>query len=275
MKKLIIISILLVLSFFATPFSSFAQEQSTTTLSANQTVDGPYFAANDRVIISGSVNGDIYAAGGELTFDGTAGNDLLIAGGNVTISGNVEGDIRVGGGNVIFSGATVNGNVTIAGGSITIDPSSSINSSLVVMGGNIQVSGPVAGSVTVLGGNVVIASDIGGEVWAPGVGALRLANNASINGDLTYVSSEKVLMSDGATVSGVVKQQLPPQKPERAAEGIAAGLAGIAIFFLLADFLVSLIFGLLFIYFLPNFTSKVAANAQIKIGISALKVYWL
>ncbi len=274
MKKTLFVLSTFLLSFFLFSSQAFSQETTkTTTLPENETINRDYFAGNERVIISGIVNGDIYSAGAEVTFDGTTSSDLITMGGNITISGQIDGDVRLAGGNVTFSGAEIAGNVTVAGGDVLIDQATNIGGSIVALGGNLQFMGPIGKNLVVAGGNVTVGNSINGDIWSPGVGSLRLMNGASVNGQLTYTSSEEALISDGATVSGVTERREPPVDKQDANEAAGkgmAGLAGLFLFILLGDLLMSILLGLALVFFMPNFVIRAAGKAITSVGNSFL-----
>lgn len=273
MKKffVILLSFFFIASVIAIPV--FAQEErQNIVLLADQIHEGDYFAAGDNVNIMGTVNGDAYAAAGNVIVQGVINGDLLTAGGTVTISGDIQGDIRTAGGTIILSGASVGGNVTALGGTITIDSSSVIQGSLVSAGGNLQILAPVGRGATIGAGSVVLGNSVGGNILA-GVGEMTLSQNAIINGDLTYYSESEATIAAGATVSGKITQQIPPntrvntEEVERTAEGFAKGLA----FSLkVVDIFWLLIVGLIATQFFPIFMKRTAETVRGKIGWSLL-----
>lgn len=255
MKKIyFLISFIMLLLLF--PLSALAKDNTkvpkVVVLQKDKVVNSDYFAAGDKLILSGTVNGDIYAVGGNIIIDGTVNGDVLTAGGNVDIPGVVNGNVRAAGGNVTISG-TVAKNITSAGGSIVVEKSAKISGSLVLAGGNIKIDSPVGKGITVVGGNVDLASTVSGNVAAASVGQLTLRNGTAINGDLTYMSSKELLMAGDATVSGTITHNLPPKAPEKPArDGLRAFNVGFTAFGLLSSFLI----GSLLLHFFPKFTQR-------------------
>lgn len=274
MKKTLLTLSTFFIFFLLLSAQTFAQEPpKTTTLPGSETINRDYFAGNERVVISGTVNGDIYTVGSDVTFDGTTTSDLMVAGGNVTISGNIGGDVRLAGGNVIFSGAEIEGNLTVAGGDVVIDKSTNITGSIVAFGGNLQFMGPIGKNLVVAGGQVTIGNNINGDVWSPGVGSLRLMNEAYVNGQLTYSSEQEAVISEGATIVGVSERRTPPVEKQDLREAVEKGegvLAGLFLFILLGDILMSILLGLCLAFFFPNFVLKVADKALTSVGNSFL-----
>lgn len=272
---LVLISLFLITPIFAFPV--FAKEDysgKTTTLPANQTITGDYFAASDNVILSGIVEGDAYIAGGTLTVDGTVHNDLMAAGGNLLITGSIDQDVRIAGGNITFSGAKIGGNITVLGGQILIDSATAIGGSVVSAGGNVQILAPVTSEISVAGGNVIIGNFVGGDTKAA-VGELSLTNSAAINGNLTYWSENDANISESASVSGIVTRELPPNynfDGKEVVDGrvVAKGLAGAFFLFKLIDTIMLLVVGLIFITLFPAYSDKIVKHIKTRFGMSLL-----
>lgn len=241
-------------------------------LPETETVNHDYFAGGNQVRISGTVNGDAYVGGGTVIVDGRINGDLLTGGGNVTISGNVQGDVRTGGGNVTISGANIGGNITVGGGNITIDKSTIIRGSIVAGGGNIQIFSPIGRGVTIGGGTVLIANSVGGDILA-GVGELNLSPGANVAGDLTYWSENKANIADGATVSGIIKQEIP-REDQKQAYDVGRKVGGVVTGFFLTlkivDIIWLIIAGLALIFFFPNYTSRASDFVKTKFGRALL-----
>lgn len=271
-KALQILTFTLLFFFVALPVSA-KEPPKTITLPKSEVINRDYFAGSERVITSGTVNGDAYIAGGESAFDGTVNGDLITVGGMQTISGVVDGDLRIAGGNIYFSGAKINGNVTVFGGSINVDQSTDISGSVVAVGGTLQFMGPIGKNLTVAGGEVTVGNTVGGDIWSPGLGSLRLTKGALVKGQLTYTSENEAVLSEGADVDGTTTRRAPPVKSndvkEAGGKG-AAGLAGLFVFIWLGDIVMSVILGLLLVFFLPNFVIRVSEKAINNIGTSFL-----
>lgn len=273
MKRLLLLFLSLFLVFGLAPQaiaqSNFRNEE-VSTLSKNETIDKDYFATGEKVTLSGTVNGDAYMAGGNITVDGTINGDLLVAGGNINIIGQVTGDIRVMGGNIQIDGV-VGGNITTLGGSVRIDDDAEISGSLVGGAGSMEVFGPIGKGITAGAGTLMIANSVGGDV-VTGVGELDLGPRAVINGGLNYMSEEKARISDGASVSGVVKQQLPPKGPDEKDKEVF--LAGAAVGWVIFKFLSLLVIGLILLWALPVFM-KNASEAVTKQPLQSLGIGFL
>jgi len=272
MRKVFFILICLLVIYPILAIPVFAQESAnSSTLPIGETSEKDYLAANETVIISGTVMGDAYIAGGSLTIDGTITNDLIAGGGNLLITGDVNGDVRVAGGNVTFSGAKVGGNITVLGGQIIIDNSTSVGGSIAGAGGNIQILSPVPGEINIAGGNIVIGNTVGGDVNAA-TGELSIASNASVAGDLTYWSENEANISSTASISGLITREAPPSNYDEKVDEkkVAAGITGALFFIKLFDSIMLLIVGLIFIALFPIYADKVTKQIKSNFGMSLL-----
>jgi hypothetical protein len=137
---------------------------------------------------------------------------LLLVALNVTLALGADflnGKVRSGDTIIIPSSETVDHDLYLFGGTITVD--GTVNGDLVVAGGTVRVNGPVSGDVLVAGGDVQLTGDVAGDVrvasgqaivtgkvgedLAAGVGTLNLAG--SVGGDLIFGAGQ-------VTVSGPV-----------------------------------------------------------------------
>lgn len=241
------------------------------------TINKDYFGWGERVTISGTINGDAYLAGGNIVVEGPINGDLLAAGGTIFIKGKVKNNIRVAGGVVNISGE-VGGNVSVVAGSVTISDNAKINGSLVAAAGNLDVFAPIGKGMTTGVGQLTIGSDIGGDVIA-GTGQITLTPNAKLTGNLNYWSNKKALLQQGASISGAIKQNTPPEhpfkqfNPKRVAVFLAF-LTGASLILKLIGLVTYLIIGILMLRFLPVYSQKttnlIAEKAWNSLGIGIL-----
>lgn len=256
-KKIAIIAAFLIFftasAVLAGNFGEYDVAKQQVTLGVDEVIDRDYFAAGERVEVSGTVNGDVFAAGGEVLVDGTVNGDLLIAGGNVTVSGTVEQDVRVAAGNVTISGE-VGRNVTAVGGNVVITNSAKLTGNLVSAGGNVRISAPIAGNIKIAGGNVILSSEVGGFMHAR-VDVLRLTSKAAVKDNLVYWSYQEASIDEGAKITGQVTHH-PVERPEIPKEDLAKVLAGLKAFTKLISLITALVIGFLFINFYPKFSQR-------------------
>lgn len=194
--------------------------------------------------------------------DETVNGDLQVVGGSVTVLGTVNGDVQAAGGDILVAG-TVTGNVQAGAGSITITGT---------VGGNVDGG---AGSVTIgdtatIGGNVqvgaasvVIAGTVAGDVRAGG-DTITLAPTADIRGDLVY--DGRLVQEPGAAVAGTVRHDptmggwsVGPFSP------IVPDYAGTVY-----GVLVSLLLGAILLTVVPDFSDDISGRVRGDVGHSAI-----
>lgn len=277
MKKLFLVAISFVI-LLALAVPVFAQKENfkqgeVVTLPAGETINRDFFAFGERVEISGTVNGDVYAAGGIVIVDGKINGDLMAVGGTLTISGDISQDVRAGGGQITISG-NIGKSLTLGGGTVDITDSAKIGGSLVAGAGNINIAAPVGKDARLGGGNVTLSSNVGGNIDA-GVGSLRLTSKASVDGDLTYWSSEDASIDPAAIISGEVVKHFTDQVTPSPTKALGI-LAGINIFLGIISVISTLVLGLLLIKFLPGPTqlvvNKLRKRPWVSLGVGFLTV---
>jgi len=261
-KILFLFSIFFLVTLFV-PLVVFAQEinqNELVVLKQDQTIDQDYFAAGETVRISGTVDGDAYIVGGNVFVDGTINGDLLTAGGTVMIRGTVTDDVRVAGGTVTISG-DVGKNITVTAGNALITENATVGGSVVAGVGTLEIFAPLGRGLTIGAGQATIGSEINGDVLA-GVGTITLANNAKINGNLTYYAKAQTQLTqaESASVSGIITHNISVHDESMTREKAAGAFAGIGFFLKVLSLLSALILGLLLLQFVPDFTKRTAGQ---------------
>ncbi len=263
-KRFLIYPIILLLVLFL-PGYAFAQSNfrsgNSVVLPAGQIVEKDYFASGQDVSIDGTVNGDAYMAGGNVTLNGTVNGDLLAVGGNITLNGEVTGNVRIAGGNITVNGK-IGRNVTAAGGSIIIASGVQIAGSVTSAGGNLNLLGDIGKNANLAGGQVNIADSVNGDVNAA-VGQLTFSPQAKVNGNVIYWSEKKATLSPQSSVSGIIKQNIPPKRLRPKAYSVGKTVAsGIITAVKVMSFLTALIIGLLLLKLFPTATKQISQTAK-------------
>jgi cytoskeletal protein CcmA (bactofilin family) len=211
--------------------------------------NGPFFAADDTVIVEQAINGPVFAAGGMVEIRGAVSQDVVVAGGTVRVTGDVEQDIYAAGGSVLIEG-TVQGNVVVAGGEVQILPSAQVNGVVLAAGERVSVNGTaqgpiyLGGSLVRLNGSVVNDTYIGGE-------RLELGEQASLGGSLFAQVEEDAVIDSQASISGD-RQVDKLEQPADSTESKVIGKIGRVLYSIAWRF--ALTAGLLF--FFPVMWSK-------------------
>lgn len=227
MKKIFLV---LVLSFLALPFVSFAADfkgAPVYTLGKDAVVEKNLYATGNSINILGTVKGDIFTAGGNVMILGDVKKDLNAAGGTLVIESNVGDDARLAGGTLIIGGR-IGGELLAAGGQINLNPSLKIDGNAELAGGNILVDGIISGDLSVYGGVVRIDGKINGDVLVKTDRKLVIGSKAEIGGNLNYSAPEKLTIEEGAKISGEVTFKEIAAKGQNAIKKGFFGVFGVA-----------------------------------------------
>src|SRR6202171_263225 len=120
------------------------------------------------------------------------GNDVTVGPGET-----INDDIYVGAGTISINGS-VNGNVIAGGGTISI--SGNITRDLIIGGGTINVTGHVGGSIIAAGGNLTINGPVAQDIVVTG-GMIDIGSGATVGRDL-------VVAGGRATVSAPIARRI-------------------------------------------------------------------
>jgi hypothetical protein len=265
LKKIIsLLIIFFFLSFSAT--SVFAKtpvsQPKEKILNSNEIVQKDYFATGNYVAVHGTVDGDVYLVGGSILVDGTINGDIIALGGQIVIEAKKVNNIRAMGGSIIINSKEVSGNATLGGGQVDIAGATTIKGSLVAGAGELRIGGPIGKGAHVAGGQVSILSSVNGDVFAAG-NKIILSPDAKISGNFTYWSKNKIELAEKTQINGVVTQKTPPNV-ERVKNGSMVAFSSIKIVGAFIGFVTAIIFGILFIYLLPNYSTNVVKTINSK-----------
>lgn len=111
-------------------------------------------------------------------------NDSVHLGGKVDVAETVEGPLTVAGGTVHVD-APVHGNVHMAGGKIEFAREASVSGDVALAGGTVVIEGPITGNLRAVGGHVTLNGPIGGDAKIA-AGTLTLGPDARIAGALKF-----------------------------------------------------------------------------------------
>lgn len=225
-----------------TQAAQFRSSEDQFTLSQSETINDDLYVSSGNIQINGTINGDLFIAGGQANINGNITGDLFVAAGSIAIDGTIGDDLRVLGGSIQVNG-TVKDDLMVAGGDVRV-------------GENANIGGAVYNS----SGQLTIAGTTGPVIAT--VGNLSLTNTARISGDLTYTSSNRANITQGAVVTGQTTQHQPPIKPR----GAAALLTTVR----LLSFLTLLVIALLLLLIFPSMTNLLSLNWRQRFGLNLL-----
>lgn len=237
MKKIttIIAIILTVLTLVAGIGVATAASNKSSTLGSDETYNGLYIRAGNRVTVSGKVNGDAFLAGQDVTIDGEVSGNVYAAGQNVTVKGKVGGGVHLAGARVEVSGET--GDSVLAAGSIVnITKDAKVGGGVMAAGSTIDIASPVKSDIYAAGSTVTIGGQVGGSINASAE-QLTLARGASVGGSLTYASAQEATIENDTKINGSIKRV----DPKTVSQPTLAKRASDTIFAILAELLIGLI----------------------------------
>ena len=222
-------------------------------IAENKTGQKDLYLFGSTITSDAFVTNDLTAAAGTVTVNGDISGSLIAAGGDVFIRSKVGNTLRVAGGNIVISGETRN-DVLVAGGNIRITDTASISGDLLILGGDIQINGPIKGKVYINGGQATLNAEVGGNLEGE-IGTLTLGSKANIKGDLKYKATEKAKIADKAKIQGKTEFQFIEDKnTQKKASIITTG----SIYKLVIDIVISL----LFLSILPIFTNEILIKVK-------------
>ncbi|MDO8515265.1 MAG: hypothetical protein Q7S14_02075, partial [bacterium] len=199
MKKILFTLLFLLIS--ATPVKA---ESNSVILNKGTVIESDYLKAGETVLIEGEIKGDAFLAGGIVTVNGNIDGDLFVLGGKVNVNGPVSNNIRILGGDVTLN-STVGRNILLLGGNMTISKEASVGGSLIVAGGNLDLSAAQIGrGFRFFGGRLYLNSSIPNEAFVVADREFLLGPAASIAGNLKYTGKTEVIIDPSATVSGAI-----------------------------------------------------------------------
>jgi hypothetical protein len=191
--------------------------------------------AEDQLLGGKLRTGDTITVPATETVDG----DLYLAGGSVTMDGTVKGDLVAFGGQVTINGS-VTGDLMTAGGTVSI--TGAVDGDIRTAGGQVTVSGPVGEDMLIAGGQTTLASGatIGGDLIASG-------GTVSVGGAVTgNIEASAGTYSRGGTVGGTEHVTLSDRG------GGAQPVAGNRVLDAIRHFVILILLGALLLWLLPR-----------------------
>jgi len=242
-----------------------SMEKGTYTLKEGEVINDDLYVTAETVEIAGVVEGDVYIGAGVVRFTGRTTGDLVIGSGEVRVSGEVGDDLWIGAGNVYLMNVKVGDGVIVGAGSVTIDEDSSIGGSLLAGTGMLDNRAVVGRNLMAGAGLVRLNAPIGGELRVGGE-TIELGEKTEVRGDLTYMTEEELMMSEGATVAGQtirVDSHYPTQVERAKWEGKMAGMwkkAGLSMNVL--GFFAALLVGMMMLWLMKKPTVAIAEQIE-------------
>jgi hypothetical protein len=136
---------------------------------------------------------------------GAIAGDAVLAAGSVDVRAPVGDDLRAAGGIITF-GSVVNGETLALGASVHVTPQAELHGRAWLAGNEVAIGGRVGGEVKAYGRYITVSGELNGPVQLSAE-RIELKPTARVNGDLTYSSTHRIVIHDGAVVSGKVSRE--------------------------------------------------------------------
>ena len=290
LKKFVLFIGLASIVFFAlaSPLFAFTVKGGQDVLISENVTDDLYVSGS-TVFVTGNIDGDLIVSGGRLTVDGGVTEDLMIAGGFIDVNGEIGDDIRAAGGVITINGPVAD-DLVVAGGTINITDKGVIGGDLVVTGGQINIAGDISGKMMASGGNITLSGKVLKDVEIEDAGNLKIEKTAEIGGNLTYSSSQKAQIADGAQINGEVKfteirEPVRQKTPVEVRPAAVAAPLGIFSWMFGATYLISMfiaflslfVIGLILLKVIPlifiKFNDRMRSSPGICAGAGAINIF--
>lgn len=239
-------------------------------LPAGETIAENLYVAGGEVVVSADVAGDVVSAGGDVFFSGNILDDIVVAGGDLHLAGSVRGDVRAAAGRVSLSGQ-VGGDVLVTGGQLRLLPGATVGGNLVVAGGEVTIECSVQGDVRGAGGNILINGEVAGPVRVR-ARSLVIGEQARLGGELAYWAPEEAVIHPSAEVSGPTTFH-PTAAVDQA--WLAQAMFRIGVTFLTLAFLMMLATGLFGVLIFPKPSQDLIRNTFQNFGVGLLRGFAL
>jgi cytoskeletal protein CcmA (bactofilin family) len=231
-------------------------------LQADQTINGIYIRAADKILIKGTVQGDVIVAGGDVEIDGSVKGSVYAVAEKVVVKGRVAGNIHVAGADVEVSSQD-SASVFLAGSTVQLGEQASIQN-LFAAGGELSIRGDVDQSIYVAGTEVVIAGKTGGDVAVAGE-KITVQGSSEIGGNLNYSSQNQVAIENDRSIQGSIKRA-EPDRVTSTQERIMIQLVDL-VYWLIANILIA---GVL-LYIAPKLFFSTATGLNKRLFYDCLK----
>lgn len=176
-------------------------------LPSGQVIEADYIRAGDTIQIDGEIKGDAFLMGGLVTVNGKIDGDLFVLAGKVNINGEVGNSIRVLAGDVTVN-SEISRNLLLVCGNCTVTKQAIIGGSMIVAGGNGEISAPKVGrGFRFFGSRLFLNSEVANEAFVVADREFLLGPAASISGNLKYTGNSEAVLESGATVGGNIAYQ--------------------------------------------------------------------
>jgi cytoskeletal protein CcmA (bactofilin family) len=219
----------------------------------DEVIKSDLFATSESIRVEGTVDGDFYAAGKQVEVSGHVTGDVICACQSLRISGQVDGNVRNASNNLTITGG-VGRSVTSFTETFSLDHGAKIGYSLTSFSQTLTLDGNLGRDLLAYFHDGTIEGAIGGEMRAKG-DSLNIGSSASIGGNARYEGRNPASVASGAKLASPLEYK----KLEHRSESPRGG--GYYIWRLIWAS-AYLLFGLVLLWVLPQFSREAARNVE-------------
>ena len=208
--------------------------------------------------IDGTVDGDVYTFAQQVDISGHITGDIICLARSVRISGQVDGNVRAVTNNITIRG-TVDKSVTTMNEDANLESAGKIGHNFTAFAQIVTLDGKVGRDVLAMFNEATISGTIGGNFKAKGE-ALTIASSAQIDGQTKFEGEKPADVASAAKLASPVQYSKLEHK-SRTERGVGYYIWQIV------WMSAYLLFGLVLLSLLPQFSREAAANVE-KVGAS-------
>ena len=171
-------------------------------IDADEIIDDDVIAAGQSITVQGIVTGDLIAFGSDVAVTGTVGGTIIAGAGSVDIAVASAQSVWIGAGQAHIAGS-INKNVVLAGGDLSLREDGIIGKDLIAYGGEFKVDGSVEGSIKGSVDEFTLTGSSGMVDLTADQASIQ--ETARVAGDLIIQSRAKPSVAEGAYIGGSVQ----------------------------------------------------------------------
>lgn len=227
----------------------FRRDETSIIVPASEVIDDTLIAAAESVVIEGIITGDLVAVGQSVDVIGEVRGNLISFAESITVNGSVGGQVIGAGNNFNLRGATVGGDLVVAGESVSIDAEASIGRNAVAAVNSFSIDGDVGKDLLAFAESVSLRGRVAGDMEAF-TNRVRLLGESHVGGDLKFRGGEesRLHQADAATVVGTISYPDAPEELEESSDYLSFEYY----LFQLARFIAAFLVGMCLLWLVPR-----------------------
>ncbi len=176
------------------------------TVAAAETIDDTLVVAAETAVIDGDVTGDLVVVGRSIDVSGDVGGNIVAFAESVKIRGSVGGTVMGAASAYNLTDATVGGDVWVAGEKVGAAGSTQVDGNVTFAGNSVTIEGGVDKDLYAFGESVELSGSLGEDLEAF-ANRLRLLGDASVGGDVRFRTGNKdnLFRAEGVEIAGAVE----------------------------------------------------------------------